>query len=534
MAIDKNNIKNKFRAEEKLPDEFAWQNMESGILEKMNRTNKYLSPRSIFKKYFALLIAFAICGFGFYIFTHIEQKSGVAIVEDKAVKEPAQNEEKKSMKSSVVEKAMIENTSYNASVSNSTNSNSIGIENNEEYNTASKDKFLNQSVGIQKSSDREKIAKITTFEKPIAVIEPNKVERNMPNKSSASIQSKDSKNTGMQSSEQVLSNDVDDKETKEVINQSLLANNSENPKIVKETNEVIAESKIDQSNNSNLIDNITSIENQRMAFEISELTAPFKSLLSQSSNHNVAYLAIIQPPKLIRQLARSTNSIYIYSGVNRGHTFFGNDAIEKSKSKYEKDTLGYSIGIGWIKKLNNKFSLDIGLQYNKINSILDYKSQSLRYEILKSNAILGININAITGEKDTIVGEGIERGSKTRTVYWHNVHKNWMVPVVVNYHKSIGRFDVSAGLGLQVSYTSHYAGKTIAAMDSIIVTNNDYVAKWAYGTIVQIGAGYALGSNMIIGARSSTMVPFTRLTVSPTSAINRYVWNGGIYIAYQF
>ena len=46
MAIDKHNIKNKFRSEDNLPEEFSWENMEKGIYDKMN-TKKSRRPMGI-------------------------------------------------------------------------------------------------------------------------------------------------------------------------------------------------------------------------------------------------------------------------------------------------------------------------------------------------------------------------------------------------------------------------------------------------------------------------------------------------------
>ena len=66
MAIDRQNIKDRFRSEENLSEEFSWENMEQGIQEKLNSKKKRRPQGILYLSTIALVMAIIATGAVYY------------------------------------------------------------------------------------------------------------------------------------------------------------------------------------------------------------------------------------------------------------------------------------------------------------------------------------------------------------------------------------------------------------------------------------------------------------------------------------
>jgi hypothetical protein len=538
MAINKQNIKNKFRQPQVLSDEFSWDNMKDGINEKMTKAAPIV-PKSSFGKYplYLFLASIAIVSIAFlWMRDSSSLQPSEALASDKSgvvqnssdlssSSMEAFNESEKTIapdnvssdvKNTSTEVAHTSAQKSNAMVSNSSNSldekiDKIKQTNASTYNNTSSKKSIKNT------------AKIKTSGYPIANenLEIKLAQSNVKDsKANIILSDKNSNETTLSSAQSNQSNEI-------VTENKISKNQTSNTKVISDDrdndiNDHVAESSSDKVNESERV--LVSLHTLPLRIaQVWQIPMYETHMKLQTSARTIK---AIQPYK--------RNSIYLYGGVNKGISSYAANAVGDLKTASHTDRYGHTIGLGWIKQLTTHVNVDMSVNYNVVNDAFDYKSTPVRYETYKQNAVLGIKFDPNTGDTTVVKGEGIERGSKSRVVHWLNVNKLYNVPIVFNYEYQLNKFNIGVGAGPVVSYSSSYIGRSIDGADSIAVLGNDYMTKWNFGAKGQLYFSYDATPSISIGVRANMSMPFGVITSSSYAPMRRYTWGSGLYVGYRF
>lgn len=540
MAINKHNIKNKFRQPQTLPDEFSWDNMKDGINEKMTKAAP-IAPKTSFGLYsfYFVVAALFLGGLAYWLTTLDNVKQATVALSAGEKKSEA------SISSSLSAKPARHVSPMTAS---STPSENLSLEKD---NPLSENTFTSTKLPHLSGSDQAHTTIIKTKQ--------NKSDNNSNagHQTSAIATSKSASKEIAQNyiAKESLEIGATSSQDSEVQANTILSGNNAkgNALPISQNQNALdnaIEMKIDatQGMNTNVKtlndetgENVKSTEGQEKKIMTEQRALLSISSLPSTISH-LDYNKVIDPSIQLQATAKpvniaktyNKNSIYVYSGVNRGVSTFGNETVEALKLATHSDRYGYAIGLGWLKQLRRHISVDVGFNYSVVNDVFDYKSAPIRYESYKQNAILGIKFDPNTGDTTVIRGEGIERGTKSRVVHWLNVNKRYNLPIVLNYEYQVGKLTIGAGAGPVVSYSSSYSGRSLDSADSIAVLGDDYMAKWSFGAIGQAYVSYEVFSNVSIGFRGNMAMPFNVITSSSYTPLRRYTWGSGLYMAYKF
>lgn len=138
-------------------------------------------------------------------------------------------------------------------------------------------------------------------------------------------------------------------------------------------------------------------------------------------------------------------------------------------------------------------SAGVGAEWLQINSQLDYQSKTPTTAQLQGVTLLK-RVNAITRDTTLITGDTVVNAVATRTVRHFNQATAINIPVVIGYHKNFGRWSAGAELGATFNLNTAYSGKTYDISGQVIDLASD-------GALLKKNTGVSLLSGIQVGYR---------------------------------
>ncbi len=538
MATNKQNIKDKFRQEEQLPESFSWENMEAGIQEKMNTSVVNTSPSSSKSKYLLLLLLL-VSGAASYVFIgHFADRSKNSI--------PKSVDNFSNVKSTTATQNFdnnVEVNNNNATKSNTTNSkvvnskvvdntvknNDIAVKNQKQIST--KTNTASQSLNSS-TSNQSVLEKQYTIKNEVLNNNSNSLRDKENNvglnggqiANSSNFISKDKTSSPSQNIQQVTTN----KNDKTIENSSRSIDN-----LNQNSNQNIASSNKTEIPTNFEISNLASNDvKQNLVINFLALL-PMSPLVYQTNALKIKN-KVVPNPKIEQQKEGSKNMLYAFAGGNLGLSKYGTNNVGMLKADYEKDVVDKSFGLGFERKIFGNYSIDAALLYNKIHSNLDYVSMS-KYSEQRDNVLLSIEINTITNDTtNRVYGLGTVTGTKTRTVHWNNIETTVNIPITIKRNFNFGKLDLGIGLGPSLNYSLSNTGRTFVQLDSLTTIANDYHKKFYVGATGLTTISYSLSKNFDVGLRASIFMPFGVIENSAATSVRRSLLTGGLYVGYRF
>lgn len=489
MAIDRHKLNSKFRSEENLPEEFSWENINQGIYEKMN-SNKSRRPAGIVF-ISAIALALLIMGGGVFIYLYNKNHSELNTIAHNANKKSNGSEYKKSD----VIQPVAENINNEAIKTESIKVEKTFSVNNENGTT---ELTITKEIKTKRTYGDNKLA--------------NSINKNSSNTSNKKLD----KNDKIESSTNAQSfvNEVN-------LIKEKSAPDSENTSV--KTNEVKS------PNDNSLVDS----KNLNASEIVIAVIESKYHLIFSNTKPILPLIEIINPTIKKKEKNELKNSISINGGLLSSFSNYGSTPIDALKSKYEKEALGYSFGIGYHRVLSNKISLNTGFDYNTMRSILDYK-ETTSYLEQRDNLLLSMDINTITGDTVKTYGTGIVTGKQTRTVLHYNTQRVLSIPVLLSYMIQNKKFHYTIGLGPVVHYNLSAKGRTIVDTDQFLTYDKNYFNTLNYGLLARLGVKYSLGERYLIGLDVSFSAPLGKWNIDSSFSLKRSMPGSHLSIAYRF
>lgn len=484
MAIDKHNIKNKFRSEENLPEEFSWDNMEKGIYDKMN-TKKSRRPMGIIIFSAIALSLIIIAGAILYL------NSG-----DKFNKEP---------------KSIVDNSADESIIS----------EGKPSFEVKPEVEKLNKSPLKAESKRAEKpfVIKKEYGKAELSALEKTKPTENFDeNKTINNTSANVDRGNKIKHNELVNPSNTQTSigltnENEPVENEKVTHNENEN-KIIQE--KILVEAK-NQIQSDIVISNIES----KIFF------------LIYDSNRKIPFIETLNSTVQKQGENQLKNSIFITGGLLSSISNYGDSPLDNIKSKFEHERIGYSFGIGYNRDISNKISLTTGLDHFTLRNILDYK-ETTSYSEQRENLLLSMDINTITGDTIKSYGTGTVTGKQIRTVLHYNTHKIISIPLIVSYTIQKSKFNYTAGLGPVLNYNLYAKGRTINAIDDFQTIDKTYYKSLTYGMNARIVINYFISKNYLIGLNLNYTAPFNKWNTQSEFSLSRSVLGSNLSVGYRF
>jgi hypothetical protein len=516
MAIDRQNIKDKFRKEGDMPESFSWDNMQQGIVEKMNLgSTKKKNPLFIILG-IGILFLFSF-GIIYTILNQSVEKTNVVSI-NKTNSEKAIEPIKSTSPTQYNKENLFVTDQQQANINESTETLNVEVSKDKDFSLQTDSYLEKKSIQIEKQSLNKHLeAKLSTSNINSQRPAPNSHNLSQDDNSIINKLSKDSaKDVSVINDVFNLTKENSKTENSSIDNKGQLKNRADDL--------ILANKDIKNESIKEIESNVT--VHKLSLLKISEL----KSLNQKQQIHLYKVDNNVNNKKAESDLNRI---IYLSGGSVLGNTTYGNDALGKVKSIYEKDLLGQQFGFGLEYKITNRLSLDASLNFNQVKSLLDYK-EITKYSEKRDNVLLAIEVNTIT--KDTIknFGSANVTGIQTRTVKHYNTERMISMPIVMKYNWDIGNLRIGAGLGAGLLYSLSNKGRTIVAIDSFNTIGNDYTTKIGVSSLGQINVTYSLSDRINIGLKTNYMMPLLDQNKNVGTTFRRNLLSGQLLLGYRF
>lgn len=494
MAIDRQNIKAKFRSEEELPSDFSWENMEQGIHEKMNSKKSGKTTGFIYLAAIALALLIISAG----IFYALNCKN-----------EFAQNSKKIAIKAEI-------KSHEDKHTDNRIPLNPI----NQENATLSESKMITVEKTNSTITENGTNELIATYEaKTKSKYTDSRLIKNNTIRSNGNLKA---------------NNVIKNKElTSEGIVVSEKRNNTNHPPLVPYlTNVNVVDSTPASHQSETKNDKLISAENNLSTIRIANIGARLFTVIHQSEIE-MPSLDIVSP-LLDKKEERSFKNVFsVTGGIWQSKSLYSNNPSAAIKSKYENDVLSYGIGFGYTRMLSNKWCVNTGLEWNVFRNKLDYK-ETTSFSEIRDNVLLSMDVNAITGDTIKQFGTGTVTGKQTRTVIHYNNQKVLTIPVLMSYMIQKKKFFYALGLGPVIHYNSNAEGRTIVNTDQFVNYDKSYFKAINYNLLAKLGVMYQLNKHYLIGLDFSYSTSIGKWNSDPGFSLKRSISGSHLSIAYRF
>lgn len=416
-----------------LPEKFLWENMESGILDKMNKLKSQEVPETksiISKRYILWASLFVVIATLTYV--GLPQKHIHKInPKEKPTKISSYSEQQKSksLQTETLQKSVQVNSNtpkYPHGISSSNNSKT-------RYNKIPKE-ISNINLAI---------VNIDTIKK---------YEQNYIKTVSSNI------STNIAKVNQKTWDPYTDKATHKILNQTII--NTHTPNFGFNNNNKNFESNNILAKKLSSIPIFSNVE-KKSSLRTIEFNNAINFLFKKDSSLNSKYS---------KQHHRPNNQVYIETGI----VFWRSGSEQKlpERIQYEHNLPSYQIQGFYKKSMGSRAFLLTGLQYQRLNSQLNYRSTISDYLLVLTDTVIRINRNVTTGEIEKVYGNVEEFVEAERVVVHHNTTDLIKILLGCGREWNLHGFKTEIFGGLSMNTASINRGKTLIGNEIIAYEGN--------------------------------------------------------------
>ncbi len=508
------NLKNKIREEHlDLPNDLSWENMQSGIFDKINRKEATLvnQTKSNLKLTTWALMLFVLV-FSvvttYYITSQKFNQINDQTVVDTASKNTANAGQFKNNQDKLTnEQKQLKTPSFGKSSEKSNNP------------------LQESQLTLEDSSDTRTSIKVSSDNKDDITLESKPSYNNITN----NVKKFSSDNSTSTRSTTPLM------ETTNIPTSSSSIHKEERPNNLKISQTAVTEA-------SAVIKKEERPPSNTITIETIDLLNP-KINYQRSVSSIIDLTALNTAPIDISDKRSSNNrlSLAFTTGINQWSSQKIANPINEMLAQYESNSIGQTYGVGIGYELNEKWSLSAGLNYNRLRQALNFECS---FDTLVQGTQLHVTINPITGERQEERVSAFVSGEAHRTVVHYNNLKYFSIPLSINRHFNLTR-NISWRLGIGINYNlaADFKGRSLLAadlseaaitvrdFDTSSANDNSIMGNWAYNA--SIGADIKLNQQLSLGLELNTSKQLQSWTLNGASEMRPMVYSGLLRLGFR-
>ena len=243
----------------------------------------------------------------------------------------------------------------------------------------------------------------------------------------------------------------------------------------------------------------------------------------------------ISPPQKSSIETPLKNSIHLSSGIGFWDNNFGN--IIPEYASFEQTILSYYGALHFTREMKKNYFFSLGIQYQQLESRLDWTTMIEDYEIILEDTIKTIQNNLITGEVQTIRGDVSFNVNAQRNVRHFNKIQLYQIPLAVGKRWKFKNWESSIQIGAALNLASFYQGRTIQSGQVIELQKNSNPLienQWKIHAIVGGQISYYLDNHIGISANIEYQRSLDNWSKNQGVNIFPTILNLGLGVNYRF
>jgi hypothetical protein len=209
--------------------------------------------------------------------------------------------------------------------------------------------------------------------------------------------------------------------------------------------------------------------------------------------------SIESKPLFIQQYTNAEESVILpvhqmglTTGISQWTFGYGNQLPERNS--YEKNILSFSTQLSYTYSFGNQFTFSTGFQYQQLESRLVWSRVYDDYTIVLTDTIVEINTNTLTGEQMAVRGNVEIDVAAVRNIRHYNQYRLYQVPLLIGKSWMKGpRWQMNISAGGAINIHSFSKGRNVYGGDLIGMNGpvSDIVDnRWTVQFQAQYGLGY--------------------------------------------
>lgn len=277
---------------------------------------------------------------------------------------------------------------------------------------------------------------------------------------------------------------------------------------------------------------IGTTENQQAQVSLALLQSlPFKALRPQQPIH-IANASAEQAalPEQDRRLIPA-QQWSVLSGVSNWAPKYGDTPPENAP--YEQTALSYYTQLSYTHRIGNNYTLTVGLQYQQLETQLAWSQRIEDYTtVTLTDTIVEIQVSSLTGNSSEVRGDVEVSVDAIRNVRHHNQYRLIQVPVAVGKSWRLGnRWQASLAAGAAINVLAHNQGRSIYQGELQLVngpTTPTMDNRWGLHGLAMARMGYRLNERMGILLDMQYQRSLTNWSSAPNLRMQPRIFNLGL------
>lgn len=170
---------------------------------------------------------------------------------------------------------------------------------------------------------------------------------------------------------------------------------------------------------------------------------------------------------------------------------------------YELSDLSYFTQLSYTHRFRKGFNLMVGLQYQQLESQLEWAEKQNNHTVTLENTVLEIRTDALTGQQTFITGDTEVEVEAYRVVRHHNTTRLYQIPLALGKTFEFGKWSTDIYAGGTFNFAAQHQGRTLLNGDVIDIngrSNPILDGRFAVGTMLSGQITYQLNPKLGLGA----------------------------------
>jgi len=272
--------------------------------------------------------------------------------------------------------------------------------------------------------------------------------------------------------------------------------------------------------------------------QLDGLLSPIASLpaipISQQGQAKTDLPSVAAKPKSEHQLLPK-HQMALTSGISTWKPAYGQVAPEAEA--YEQSTLSFYAQLSYTYRFDNNFELSTGLQYQQLQTQLEWSQQIEDYTtVVLQDTIVEIQVNSLTGNSTAVRGDVEVSVNATRNIRHHNEYRLFQIPIAIGKSWAIGEnWQAGISAGAAVNLLTQNKGRSIYQGELEYMdgpTTNLIDNRWGIHGLGSANVGYRINARWGVMAEAQFQKSLTDWSRVPGIQMQTEVTSFGLGIYY--
>lgn len=264
-------------------------------------------------------------------------------------------------------------------------------------------------------------------------------------------------------------------------------------------------------------------------------TLPAKAIAAVKPPESAIRIAVASVPPLAQRTALlPSRQLALTSGISNWGMGYG--AGQPERQPYEQALLSYHAQLSYTHRFGNGLALTMGLQYQQLETQLDWSKQLDGYTITLRDTIIEIQANSLTGQLSEVRGD-VELGVEaTRNVRHFNQYRLYQIPLSVGKSWRLwGRWHTGLSVGGAVNIFAHNRGRNVlmGELEDFDGPATPFLdSRWNLHGLATARIGYRINEKWGLLAEASLQKSLTNWSTEANVRMRPEIVNLGIGLYY--